>query len=195
MAAHQKSEQVQILVERPPFFDDVSIGDSISHDGVCLTVEAIFDDSLQYTLGKETLQITNWNDSLLKGAELNLERSLRWGDRVHGHMVSGHVDGRAKTIRREAVGANLTLTLELPEAYEAFIWKKGSICLNGVSLTINQVEKCRFTVGLIPETLKRTNLSSLQAGDFVNFEVDQFARGLQRFFEFHNQISLPEKRA
>src|SRR5690606_10888116 len=112
----------------------------------------------RYTAGLETLRVTGWSESL-KGQSLNLERSLKLGDRVHGHLVLGHVDGRATVVEVQDEGSFRILEVALPEGYEAYIWKKGSITLNGVSLTINEVTGSKLQVGLIPETLERTNLT------------------------------------
>ena len=169
---------LEVTVERPSTLDDVGRGDSIAVDGVCLTVEHFDEKSLVFGLGAETLRVTGWTEDRLRAKPRNLERSLRYGDRVHGHMVLGHVDAQGPVARVEPLGEGLRLIFTTPEVLRPFVWSKGSIAVNGVSLTINEVTADTFAVGLIPETLKRTNLGKLKAGDAVNLEIDNFARGL-----------------
>lgn len=174
------SSTARIKVKKPCEFNDLNIGDSIAVNGVCLTVEAFTDDYIQFALGAETLQATGWRPQNLGLQPMNLERSLRLGDRVHGHMVSGHVDGMAIIADLCRSKEHLSLKVRVPEFLLPFIWRKGSVALNGVSLTIHQVCGDQIEVGLIPETLRRTNLEFLNVGDRVTIEVDQLARGLAR---------------
>lgn len=177
---------MQVAVEIPKGWEEeLQLGDSVAHNGVCLTVEKVEAGKAWYTLGHETLRVTGWGESL-QDATLNLERSLKLGDRVHGHLVLGHVDGKARIVDAQNEGGFLTLNVLLPPKYEALIWKKGSITLNGVSLTVNNVWDSTFQVGLIPETLRRTNLGDLRTGDYVLFEVDNLARGLLRYRELQS---------
>lgn len=179
--AESHSGVVRISVEKPNTFNDLSIGDSVSVDGVCLTVETFNDRQMTFALGSETLQVTGWIAASLPGRVVNLERSLRLGDRVHGHLVTGHVDTRAQVLDARAEGEGLFVRIAVPESLAAYIWPKGSVTVNGASLTINDVKLDSFTVGLIPETLKRTNLKTLNPGVVVNLEVDNMARGLVRW--------------
>lgn len=183
------NESVTIQVERPSSFTDIKVGDSIAHNGVCLTVESFNDSTMQFTLGLETLKVTGWSREDLLGRPINIERSLKFGDRVHGHIVLGHVDFMATVNTVEKLGDNMILTIELPSDYRAYIWPKGSVAVNGVSLTINKVSESTFCVGLIPETLKITNLSLLKAGDLVTVEIDNNARGLIHYFKNSKQES------
>lgn len=178
LAAKTVGPLLQIQVERPKTFDDLRIGDSVCTDGVCLTVEAFDEDRIQFALGPETLQVTGWSSASVLGKSVNLERSLRLNDRIHGHLVTGHVDvtGTIADLKRD--GETQLMTIEFPAALLPFIWFKGSITINGVSLTVNRVESRQFSVGLIPETLRRTNLGLLKIGDKVNLEADNMARGL-----------------
>lgn len=169
---------VRINVEKPQEFNDLSVGDSIAVDGICLTVETFDAQKISFALGAETLKVTGWSASSVTDRVVNLERSLRLGDRIHGHLVTGHVDSIAKVVQAEKQGEGLFLRIAIPQALAAFVWPKGSVTVNGVSLTINQVSEGTFTVGLIPETLKRTNLGLLQDGSIVNLEADNMARGL-----------------
>ena len=169
---------LRIVVDKPNDFNDLRPGDSVAVNGVCLTVELVDQEGIQFALAAETLQVTGWTAKFLKGTSVNLERSLRIGDRNHGHFVSGHVDGSLRLLSIEKLDECEIWELELPQSYADHIWAKGSIALNGVSLTVNTVVNDRFSVCLIPETLKRTNLGLCKEGDLLNFEVDTFARGL-----------------
>lgn len=174
---------VRIEVERPPEFNDIRIGDSIASNGVCLTVEKFDDKKMTFALGAETLKITGWTADSLKDQSLNLERSLRFGDRMHGHMVSGHVDAVGEVANVEDLGGSVNIDILAPETIKSFVWKKGSWAVNGVSLTVNEVDGQKVSVCLIPETLNRTNLGKLKKGARVNLEVDMMARGLVQFLE------------
>ncbi len=184
----------QVKIQRPSNFKDLSIGDSIAIDGVCLTLEKFTTDSadsdfLQFYLGAETLKVTGWTAEKLKNKALNIERSLRLADRVHGHFVLGHVDAMGSVIAAEKTGENIQLTIALSAPLRPLVWRKGSVAINGISLTINNVRDISSTdsveieLCIIPETIRRTNISHLKAGDLVTVEADQYARALQRFSE------------
>jgi riboflavin synthase len=184
----------RIKIKKPNDFNDLSIGDSISVNGVCLTVEAFDEAHMQFALGAETLKVTGWNSTNLGTRPLNLERSLRLQDRVHGHFVSGHVDGVGTVLRLSDEKGSRILVVAVEARLHQYLWPKGSVALNGVSLTINAVARGELEVCLVPETLKRTNFSDLLEGDQVTIEVDPFARGMAHYFveferrprEFHN---------
>lgn len=169
-----------IQIEKPKEFNDLKTGDSIAVDGVCLTLEAFDADSMTFSLGPESLRITGWTPEGVLNRVVNLERSLRLMDRIHGHLVTGHVDMSSRVVVAEKQGDSLKLAIEIPDGFRPYFWAKGSVAVNGVSLTINQVTADFFTVGLIPETLKRTNLAQLRAGDRVNLEIDNMARAFVR---------------
>lgn len=198
---------LQIEVRRPSQFNDLSIGDSVAVNGICLTVESFNDSSMQFTLGYETLQILG--DSLTQWLQkpVNLERSLRFGDRVHGHFVSGHVDTMVSVLKSEKMGDNWMISVQVPPAFSAHCWVKGSVTLNGVSLTINKIsnpinsqavavktEKPKIPttkqleVCLIPETQKRTNLPLFPVGEKITFEVDSFAKAVVHVIEQQKQV-------
>ena len=174
---------VFIEVAKPAEFNDLTIGDSIATNGVCLTVEKFDDKTISFALGAETLSITGWNEKNLKGQDVNLERSLRMGDRIHGHMVSGHVDTTGEVVGLRDDGGSLLLDVKAPASILRYVWKKGSWAVNGVSLTINSVEEGVVGHCLIPETVRRTNLGALKVGDKVNLEIDMMARGMIAFLE------------
>lgn len=166
--------------------DTIEIGASIACSGVCLTVvergRAGNRPSFAVDAAAETLRMTtaaNWR----RGTPLNLERSLRLGDELGGHLVSGHVDGVAELIARDDFVDTAGLTLRAPADLCRFIAAKGSVALDGVSLTVNSLDRDSFSVLIIPHTLKVTTLGSLQVGASLNLEVDQMARYAARLLE------------
>ena len=164
--------------------DTIDIGASISHAGVCLTVTKKGDDWYSVEAWEEALRLTSLG-ALEIGARLNLERSLKIGDELGGHLVSGHVDGRAEIVEIIDEGDAKRYVLEAPEQLAKFIAIKGSICLDGTSLTVNMVEGNRFDVLLIRHTQEVTTWGDVQVGARVNLEVDQMARYAARLSEFN----------
>ncbi len=161
---------------------DAAIGASIACAGVCLTVIEKTADSFAVQASGETLDRTtagHWG----KGTRINLERALRLGDELGGHIVSGHVDGLAVVSKVEPVAGSLKITFTAPEALSKFIAAKGSVTVDGVSLTVNEVAGNDFTVNLIPHTQKETTLGGLGPGAFVNLEIDMLARYVARLAE------------
>jgi riboflavin synthase len=156
---------------------DVAIGDSIAVNGVCLTVVARKARSFEADVSRETLACTSGYSA---GASVNLEKALRAADRLGGHLVSGHVDGVGMVKRVAPAGGNREMAVKAPPKLAKYIARKGSITVNGVSLTVNVVKGAEFTVNLIPHTLAATNLGDLRAGDKVNLEVDMLARYVER---------------
>lgn len=151
----------------------VKIGDSIAVQGVCLTVTALTGRGFRADVSRETLSVTTGLD---RAAPVNLEKALRAGDPLGGHLVSGHVDGVGEVVRF----ADGLLRLRVPPDLARYVARKGSICVDGVSLTVNRVEGGEFEVNLIPHTLEVTTLSRLSARSRVNIEVDQLARYVER---------------
>ena len=170
------SKTIRIFVNKPAFFDDLKIGDSICTNGVCLTVEAFTQDQIQFCLGAETLAVLGDTFSQWSQHGLNLERSLKLGDRIHGHLVTGHVDGLGKVTKAYQDGECWQIVIQVPEDIKKFFWKKGSICMNGVSLTVNDVQDDLISVCLIPETMMVTNLTQIPVGSFMNVESDYLAK-------------------
>lgn len=154
---------------------DVGVGESVAVNGVCLTVSKVDDRYMYFDVGPETLERTN----LAKERFFNLERALRVGDFVGGHFVTGHVDGTVKLLSKRRTGGFVFMTFSTPKERWA-VAKKGSIALNGVSLTVADVSLDTFTVQLIPHTLEKTNFKHLEPGAEVNYEIDVFARYLER---------------
>jgi riboflavin synthase len=161
--------------------DDVQPGDSIAVNGVCLTVVKIDGKHFSIDVSRETLNCTAGLDA--PGAAVNLEKALRLADRLGGHMVSGHVDGVGEVVAFTDLGESWKLSVRAPQALAKFIAVKGSITINGVSLTVNQVSGNEFSLNLIPHTLSMTNLKNLRAGSHVNLEVDMIARYVERMMQ------------
>ena len=155
----------------------IELGESISNNGVCLTVVHINADtsSISFDIIPETLDKTNLGEKEV-GDFLNLERSLRVGDMLSGHFVQGHIDTTVSIATIEARGASKRVTFKLPSEYAEYIKMKGSVALNGVSLTVSSVDATTFSVDLIPVTLTETTFGDLIVGDTVNFEIDMLAR-------------------
>lgn len=156
---------------------DVAVGDSVAVNGVCLTVVGRGKNRFSVDVSRETLRCTVGLD--VPGA-VNLEKSLRLSDRLGGHLVSGHVDGVGRVTRFAPAGASRLLGVRAPRNLARYIARKGSIAVNGVSLTVNAVRGAEFEVNLIPHTLAATTLEGLRAGDRVNLEVDLLARYAER---------------
>ncbi len=157
---------------------DVAIGDSIAVNGVCLTVTTLRDEIFTVDVSQETLNCTQSLDKL--DTRVNLEKAMRLSDRLGGHLVSGHVDNTGEVARFESVGESVLLAIRTPESLLKYITNKGSITVNGVSLTVNQVEGDEFFVNLIPHTLSVTTLHALKPGMRVNLETDMLARYVAR---------------
>lgn len=156
---------------------DVALGDSIACGGCCLTVVALDDHGFDMELSKETLDTVA---GFAPGARLNLEKALRAHDRLGGHLVTGHVDGIGTVVAIEPVGANRKLVFRVPVTLARYVARKGSITVDGVSLTVNAVGADTFAVNLIPHTLDHTTLGDLVPGAAVNLEVDLIARYVER---------------
>ena len=164
--------------------DDVIVGDSIAVNGVCLTATQQSQTHFHAHVSTETLNVTV---GLNQPQAVNLEKALRLNDRLGGHLVSGHVDGVGTVVAFTDLGESWTLTIEAPHALSKYIAKKGSICVNGVSLTVNSIEKDTFSMNIIPHTLQNTTFHQLKTGSRVNLEIDQIARYVERMTEWAQQ--------
>ncbi len=167
--------------------DDVVVGDSIACNGVCLTVVEKQGDCFSVDASPETLSCTIGLDV---PGPINLEKALRLADRLGGHLVSGHVDGVGEVLRFDPVGDNRLLEICAPSSLAKYIARKGSITVNGVSLTTNSVSRATFSINLIPHTLEATTLGKLQAGHSVNLEIDLIARYVERMLNPENPDTL-----
>jgi len=158
-------------------YSDVSVGDSIAANGVCLTVINQAGKSYTIDVSQETLNCTVGLDAV---GEVNLEKAMRLSDRLGGHLVSGHVDGVGEVVKFEPVGESHLLRIRAPRDLSRFIAPKGSITVNGVSLTVNEVSGDEFSINLIPHTLDVTTLKQIKPGSRVNLEADMLARYVDR---------------
>jgi riboflavin synthase len=158
--------------------EDVAIGDSIAVNGVCLTVVSKSATAFDADVSKESLNCTVGLNA--QDGEVNLEKAMRLSDRIGGHLVSGHVDGVGEVVQFEPVGESMLLRIRAPQALARYIARKGSVAIQGVSLTVNAVEGDVFDINLIPHTVSVTTLRHLKPGSPVNLEVDQIARYVER---------------
>lgn len=159
--------------------DRIDMGASIASDGVCLTVVDLGPDWYDVQISAETVGKTNLGDWTV-GKRLNLERALKVGDELGGHIVSGHVDGVAEVIAMRDEGASTRVTLRAPRDLARFIAPKGSVALNGTSLTVNEVDDCDFGINFIPHTKQVTTWGDVKVGDRINLEIDTLARYVAR---------------
>jgi len=162
---------------------DAKIGDSIAVNGVCLTVTALAESEFSVDVSLETLKCTEGLDKL--GRRVNLERALRLSDRLHGHLVSGHVDWVGEAVELRQSGESYMLAIKAPSSLSKYIVRKGSVTVNGVSLTVNRTSGEVFEVNLIPHTLAVTTLADLRAGAKLNLEVDMLARYVEQLMAAH----------
>ncbi len=169
----QEAVLLHVIPQKRPF--EVGVGDSVAVNGVCLTVESFQRDSVRFTAVKETLDRSTLG-KLRSGHMVNLERALRPMDRMGGHFVAGHVDGIGSILRDAKVGAAVVRTIQVPGDLGKFMAEKGSVTLDGVSLTIARSTGSTIDVSLVPHTLGATNILSKRAGDQINIECDILAR-------------------
>jgi len=168
-----------LVVEAPgALADGVAHGDSVAVNGVCLTVVAFDDRTMRFDVVPETLRRAAF-DGLREGDRVNVELSLRLGDRLGGHLMYGHVDAYATIVSREPEGQGFRLVVELPQTLRPFVVEKGYVAVDGVSLTVAATSSETFSIALIPETARRTTLGTKRAGDRVTIEVDPVARYVQ----------------
>lgn len=160
---------------------DVIVGDSIAVNGVCLTATYITKTHFEAHVSKATLSVIV---GLSGQAAVNLEKALRLSDRLGGHLVSGHVDGVGEVTQLNNLGDCWVLAIHAPHEISKYIAQKGSICVNGVSLTVNSVERDVFSMNIIPHTLQNTTFKHLKVGSRVNLEIDQIARYVERMTEW-----------
>ncbi len=169
---------LRLTVEAPDLdLSDVAVGDSIAHGGVCLTVIERTGDTYRIDVSRETLDCTVGLDA---PGEVNLEKAMRLSDRLGGHLVSGHVDGVGEVVRFDKIGESHELVIRAPKELARYIARKGSITVDGVSLTTNRVDGAEFSINLIPHTVEVTTLKRCAPGGKVNLEVDLIARYVER---------------
>lgn len=177
------SNGMEITVECSKILEDVKTGSSISINGACQTVTEFGKNYIKVQASNETLNVTTYR-CLKQGDLVNLERALTLSSRLDGHIVTGHIDCTAKFINCTIDGFSKRFFFELPENFAKYAIYKGSIAVNGVSLTIASIEDNVFSVELIPSTLKEVNIANLQKGDLVNIETDIFAKYTEKIVQF-----------
>ena len=175
----------RLLVRSPFSLSSTKKGESIAVNGCCLTVAAKRKNLFEADLSGETLRVTNLG-KLKVGNLVNLERPLRMNDRIGGHLVQGHVDGVGKIVAMRYVGANL-ITIQFPKHLRRYLIPKGSIAVDGISMTVNRLSPKSFSLVVIPHTLRMTNLKAKRAGDLVNLEVDLTGKYLATFFDLRQR--------
>lgn len=168
-----------VVVECKKALEDTKIGDSIAINGVCQTVTALNSSSFTAQISSETLLVTTFS-TFKTGETVNLERALTLKDRLGGHIVTGHVDGLAKVLKITKQSDFYTIEFEVSKDFTKYIAKKGSVTINGVSLTVANVVEQTFEVAIIPHTFENTNLQALRANDFVNLETDILSKYVEK---------------
>ena len=175
----EKQKDFRLVLDTNLKYKDIKKGSSICCNGICLTVISKKKKKkytqLSFDVSQETINCSNFN-VIKKGDEINIEKSLRVGDEISGHFVFGHVDDTSKLISIKKVGDSHEIKLEISKKIKKFIAKKGSVSLNGISLTVNQVKNNFIVINIIPFTWLNTNLKGLKIGDRINLEVDMLAR-------------------
>ena len=179
-AMEQRGGDVRLTVRSDGLpWSDYEVGESIAVNGVCLTAVALHRDGFETDVSVETLDVTGLG-GLAVGSEVNLEPSISLGERLGGHLVSGHVDCTGRVVSREADARSIRLVIEIPREYARYVAKKGSVCVDGVSLTVNAVSGSTFELNIIPHTADVTIIDGYAPGTVVNVEVDLLARYLER---------------
>jgi len=179
-AAKSKGGDVRMTIRSEGLpWSEYEQGESIAVNGVCLTAVALYEDGFDTDVSVETLDVTGLSN-LDVGSAVNLEPSISLGERLGGHLVSGHVDCTGAVTAKTADDRSIRLAIEIPKEYQRYVAKKGSICIDGVSLTVNEVSENRFELNIIPHTADVTILGDYDLGTVVNVEVDLLARYLER---------------
>lgn len=187
----KKSENASLTIECKNILEGTKIGDSIAIDGVCQTVTELTSNSFSAEISNETLSVTTFQNIKI-GTKVNLERALTLNSRLGGHIVSGHVDGLGKVKSIEKSSDFYKVKFEFDIALTKYIAKKGSITINGISLTIADTASNEIKVAVIPHTFENTNLKYLKCGDFVNIEVDILAKYVENFLSTNNNSVINE---
>lgn len=187
-----RGQSACISVECAKVLEDVKIGDSIAIDGVCQTVTSFDKNSFSAQVSQETLSVTTFS-KIKTGTKVNLERALTLNGRLGGHIVTGHIDGLAKLKKIQQKGEFYDITFEAEKELTKYVAKKGSVAINGISLTVADINSNEFSIALIPQTYKNTTLDQLQSGDFVNIEVDILAKYIEKFLSTSNNNTIDER--
>ncbi len=182
----RKSSGLRLTIETKEIHRETKVGDSVSVNGACLTVEETNGNELVFFVSGETLKRTNLK--LLRVNDwVNLERALRLGDRIGGHLVQGHVDATTKILRIRKTGEEFVFSFQTPKDFHRFMVEKGSVAIDGISLTITNVTQTTFSVTVVPHTFENTNLKFRKVGDTVNVEFDLIGKYLEKL------INVPQR--
>ncbi len=179
---NRKVDGINVSIEARNILDDIKIGDSIAVNGVCLTVVSLSDKGFSFDVSKETLDRSNLK-FLKIGEYVNLERALKVSDRLGGHIVQGHVDTTGNITKITPLGEHTIFEIEIPPEYLNLVVEKGSIAIDGISLTINSIKNNRLSFNIIPHTIKSTNLQFRKVGDLVNIEFDVIGKYVWNMLE------------
>ena len=182
---------VSLKIAVPDIFDDLKTGDSVAVDGVCLTAKVISVDDFVADVSAETLSRTTLG-KLGTGDKVNMERALRVSDRLGGHIVSGHIDGTARLQAKTKEGESVKLSFVLGKELLRYLINKGSIAIDGISLTVNEVMDMGFSVNIIPHTAQNTTILDKKAGDEANIEVDVIGKYVERLLEKGKESRIGE---
>ena len=177
-----RGEEKRLILEVPPHLTEVQLGDSININGVCLTVVQKNEQGIELDVSLETLQRTALRE-LKEGDQVNLERALRLMDRLGGHIVTGHVDGIGEIVEKREEGDFLQLRIRIPESVSRYVVQKGSIAIDGISLTVNEYQEGEIRMTLIPYTIEKTTLRQKRVGDRVNLEGDILGKYVEKFLD------------
>ena len=189
----KKRNQANITIQFGENISDLILGESIAVNGVCLTVIKAGKDNFTADISEETLVRTNLGE--LKSLEVvNIERALKAGERLGGHFVSGHIDGTGRISKKIKKGKFILLTLEAPEEIMRYIVEKGSVAVDGISLTVASCDDKGFTISIIPHTEACTNLKEKKTGDIVNLENDMIGKYIEKFVNFNNHNPVRKKK-
>lgn len=182
IAFERRSESGVVRIETSLPLGEIMLGDSVAVNGVCLTVTAKGGTALSFDVSPETIDRTTFR-TLRPGSIVNLERALCLGERLGGHIVTGHIDCCATLARAETRSGNRVLEFSLPAGNARYLVEKGSVTIDGISLTVNVVSTDRFSVNIIPHTLTKTTLAGLKTGDVVNIETDIIGKYVERLVQ------------
>ncbi len=184
-----RGKSMDLTVEATTIIDDITIGDSISIGGVCQTVTEIGDSTFTFQAVEETIKRSTFR-KLKKGSAVNLERALRLEDRLGGHLVQGHVDGTGRITSKKEYADNVLLSVTPESGLDRYIVEKGSIAIDGISLTVTYTKSGEFGVSIIPHTYKSTTLANIRTGDLVNLETDIIAKYIEKLLGGKNSLTI-----
>ena len=184
-----RGKSMDLTVEATTIIDDITIGDSISIGGVCQTVTEIGDSTFTFQAVEETIKRSTFR-KLKKGSAVNLERALRLEDRLGGHLVQGHVDGTGRITSKKEYADNVLLSVTPESGLDRYIVEKGSIAIDGISLTVTYTKSGEFGVSIIPHTYKSTTLANIRTGDLVNLETDLISKYIVKLLGGKNSLTI-----